>query len=468
MNGNIRITNGFSEYQVFQRDDSGMAVFHVTGQAPDDANSVEVRLLKGNAPLPGFGWKGVCIVRDGNWQFDLVGVPTGGPYKLEIQFHAASGKRIAKLRFRHLLVGDIWVLGGQSNMEGCGFLKNVARPHEMVHSYDMSEKWGVAEEPLHWLAESVDPVHWPCGPEQIEDARAETRRTRQQGAGLALTFAKWMVEKTGVPIGLLPCAHGGTSMDQWSSDLKDRGGMSLYGSMLRRLSAAGGKARGMLWYQGESDAFPGLAEKFKDKMKRFIESVRADFGNPSLPFFQVQISRVIVAEPEFSGWNAIQEAQRQICDEVPGTALISAVDLDLDDAIHIGTEGHKTLGLRMAKAVCAMLHPQLELKGGPRLAGVKVLPGGTLIRVTYDGVKGKLRSSGRLTGFSIADSGGRLLPLVFRAEIETGSDTDVLLRLSGPVPEGACLWYGKGTDPCCNLTDSEGMAATVFGPIKLS
>ena len=43
----------------------------------------------------------------------------------------------------------------------------------------------------------------------------------------------------------------------------------------------------------------------------------------------------------------------------------------------------------------------------------------------------------------------------------------VILRLTGPVPEGAQLWYGWGFDPFCNLTDSLDMAVPVFGPIPL-
>ncbi len=102
---------------------------------------------------------------------------------------------------------------------------------------------------------------------------------------MGLSFAVEMVKRTGVPIGLIPCAHGGTSMSQWDPTLKDKGGDSLYGAMIRRFQTIGGKVAGVVWYQGESDASPSAAPKFPTKFEEFVAAVRRDFGQPDLPFY---------------------------------------------------------------------------------------------------------------------------------------------------------------------------------------
>ena len=102
-----------------------------------------------------------------------------------------------------------------------------------------------------------------------------------------------LVESTGVPIGLIASAHGGTSMEQWNPAKKEQGGNSLYGSMLRQVKLAGGKVRGVLWYQGESDAMGGAWKVYPKVFADFIAAVRSDFGQPELPFYYVQIGRFV-------------------------------------------------------------------------------------------------------------------------------------------------------------------------------
>ena len=192
-----------------------------------------------------------------------------------------------------VFVGDLWVLAGQSNMEGVGDLIDVTPPHPRVMLLGMDGKWEQAEEPLHWLVDSPDPVH-SGDPKTRAERSAQEHKTRTKGAGLGLPFAVAMVESTGVPIGLVACAHGGTSMEQWNPAKKEQGGNSLYGSMLRQVKLAGGKVKGVLWYQGESDANGGRLRRSIPKVfSDFIAAVRSDFGQPELPFYYVQIGRFV-------------------------------------------------------------------------------------------------------------------------------------------------------------------------------
>ena len=214
------------------------------------------------------------LQRDAN--NEAAGLAVGGPYEID--------------GIHDVLVGDLWVLAGQSNMEGVGDLVDVETPLPFVHSYQSRERWAVAEEPLHWLGESPQLVHHKLGGrEQVPDEPDPRDIGRIKGAGLGLTFAKTRYAQTGIPVGLIPSAHGGTSMQQWDPARKGEGGGSLYGATLSRFQSTGGKVAGILWYQGESDANPNDLPLYKDRMTKLVQSFRADFGQPNLPFYIVQI-----------------------------------------------------------------------------------------------------------------------------------------------------------------------------------
>ncbi len=355
-------------------------------------------------------------------------------------------------------------------MEGVGKLVDVTPPSNRVMALGMDGKWVRAEEPLHWLVDSPDPVH-SGDPSDRARRSADTHKTRSDGAGLGLPFAAAMVEATNVPVGLVICAHGGTSMEQWSPSKKDQGGKSLYGSMLRQVKLAGGKVKGVLWYQGESDASEKAAPAFSRAFVDFIGAVRSDFDRPDLPFYFVQIGRFINDSPP-TYWNAIQEAQRKIPDEVPNTAVVAAVDLGLDDLIHVGTPDLKRLGRRLANVALREQFGQMGASS-PTLDRVSKGPGNTLV-VKFKGVNrtpsGRevtgLKPARHIGGFSIRKADGKDVPLIFDAQVGPSRDA-VVLKVIGKVPEGASLWYGWGRDPYCNLVDALDMAVPAFGPIPL-
>lgn len=457
-------------HRVYQRGENGTADIPLGSAVPADA---EVRLLDPRGkPLAG------VQAADGK----LVGVPTGGPYSI-----AAGETRIGPI-----FVGDLWVLAGQSNMQGYGDLDHVQPPHPLVRSLGMDGRWVEAQDPLHWLVDSPDAVH-SGDPATREERSRQEHVNVTKGAGLGLPFAVAMVEATDVPVGLVPVAHGGTSMAQWDPALKDQGGNSLYGSMLRSFHLAGGKVKGVLWYQGESDANPEHAPGFADTFAAFIEAVRKDFDQPDLPFYFVQLSRFVLSGPQPGPWNTVQEAQRLLPRRVPRTAFVPAVDLELDDLIHIGVEGQKRLGRRLANVA---LNQLFDGQGGtqPDLESVTRGEGNTL-RVRYRGVndqvarvraeaslslRGHLRFQAaetlgfsgfqparHIAGFSIRTADGAEVPLIYDARVDPRSTDTVVLKLVGPPPAGSFLWYGYGLDPYCNLTDTLDMAAPVFGPVAL-
>jgi type 1 glutamine amidotransferase len=516
--------------RVYQRGTDGKAEIPIA--IADSQNGAE--LVDATATSPAAQVRGTKVV-DGK----LVGVPVGGPYTITVRFKVKSSTEISKPASREppilggpiqkekitgtievlkvvspVFVGDLWVLAGQSNMEGLGDLIDVTPPHPRVSLLGMDGKWGQAEEPLHWLIDSPDPVH-SSDPKTRAARSAQAHKNRRKGAGLGLPFAVALVDATGVPVGLVACAHGGTSMAQWSPAQKEKGGASLYGSMLRQLKLAGGKVRGVLWYQGESDANGEASKVYAKVFHDFIGSVRSDLGQPDLPFYFVQIGRFISgADPK--GWNAVQDAERVLAERIPNTAVISVVDLELDDAIHVGTQGLKRAGQRLARIAQRELFGQIGATT-PTFERVTKGPNNTLV-VKFKGVNmGQARSPGmgslagdaqggfpsgggmgmgslggamagpgmrgaiasladltgvglkperHIAGFSIRKDDGTPLPLIFESVVGNAKDT-VILKLARQVPDKSFLWYGNGLDPYCNLRDSADMGVPVFGPIAL-
>jgi type 1 glutamine amidotransferase len=479
--------------RVYQRDVNGRAEIPIVL----DEFWAGATLLDASLNGPNMAMMGIKFV-DGK----LVGVPTGGPYTINVR--VGKEGTIWNGRVGPIFVGDLWVLAGQSNMEGVGDLIDVTPPHQQVMMLGMDGKWSQAEEPLHWLVDSPDPVHSGDAKTRAERS-AQTHKGRRRGAGLGLPFAAAMVDATGVPIGLVACAHGGTSMEQWNPAKKGEGGNSLYGSMLRQFQLAGGKVKGVLWYQGESDAGGDAWKSYSQVFSHFITAVRGDFGQPELPFYFVQIGRFVRAgDPK--PWNAVQEAQRLIPERVPNTAVISVIDLELDDAIHVGTQGLKRAGQRLARIAERELFGQVGAttptfervtKGSPNTLVVKIkgvnmaTPGpyrGRPMTGTMGGMPGAgglattmnpvspfslgesagigLKPDRHIAGFSIRKDDGAEIPMIFEACVGKARDT-VVLKLVGPPPPNSALWYGYGLDPYCNLIDGMDMAVPVFGPIPL-
>jgi type 1 glutamine amidotransferase len=170
----------------------------------------------------------------------------------------------------------------------------------------------------------------------------------------------------------------------------------------------------------------------------------------------------------------------------------------LDDGIHVGTQGLKRAGQRLARIAQRELFGQIgattptfdrvsrgphntlavkfngvnmgsarqpRMGGGGMMAGQMMGPGAMSVSPGETNGIG-LKPERHIAGFSIRKEDGTALPLIFEAGVGKARDT-VVLKLSGPVPERASLWYGYGMDPYCNLADGSDMAIPVFGPIAL-
>src|SRR5688500_16669115 len=126
----LRISGGLADDQVLQRDSAGRAKFRVEGTARNaEGRAVEARVLHRHMTIEGFDWKAIRRVNAGRWNAEIAGIPAGGPYRMEFR-SAQSDDSIA---VKDVLVGDLWIMGRQSNMQGYGDLIDVEKPHGLVH-----------------------------------------------------------------------------------------------------------------------------------------------------------------------------------------------------------------------------------------------------------------------------------------------------------------------------------------------
>lgn len=404
---------------------------------------------------------------------DRVWLPTGGPYTVHM-VTAGGPVRVV----RDVFVGDLWVLAGQSNMQGAGWLRDLEPPRPEVRVFGMERRWQAPREPLHrpWL--SPDPVHHGLWPETARLAIEETIEagrdtdTAQQGAGLGIAFANELVAATGIPVGLLPVAQGGSSLAQWAPEHPGGEGHCLYRSMLASVRDAGGAIAGMLWYQGESETGSDeVAATYTSGTRAIFDSLRRDLARPELPIYHAQLGGFPIVRdlPTDWRWTNVRIAQLD-CLALGTNGVVATIDLTRADPIHLDTPALRQLGHRFALLATGRART-------PRLADVKIsgslvdwptVPVTMAVELRFEDVSGRLTPSTRVHGFSVRDGTGNPLPSIWHTEVDPEQRATVRVLLAGPGAQGGTfLWYGWGAAADGNLVDSAGMAVPAFGPIDL-
>lgn len=458
----MRIEHGLLPGHVLQRTARGATVA-ITGTCDDPACAcpVTATVRKGSKALPKLKGITVGASAQGHFTATLRGLPAGGPYSVEL----ACGRE--RVQVDEVYVGDLWLMAGQSNMEGVGDMVDAHEPHPMVRCFTMARRWEQARDPLHFLPESPDRVHGGGGLDA--KAAAAGKRKALKGVGVGIPFARLLHARTKVPQGLISTAHGGTSMAQWDPVLKDRGGDSLYGSMTLSLQAVGQPVAGVLWYQGCSDTTAEQAKVYTAKMQELVAAVRRDLGQPRLPWVIVQIGRVVEPGKPFAEWNDIQEQQRRLPETIPQCDVVPAIDLDLDDLIHVSAKAYPILADRMARVAARLVlgdrseKPALQPVSARFLEPAKGRSMG--VEVRFANVVGGLVSAGLARGFSAVDREGRHLDVIHKTVLE-GDRAKVYLTGAGSTVVG--IGYGRGVDPVCTVQDARGMGVPVFAPIPVT
>lgn len=456
----MRITHGLLSGHVLQRTPTGAKV-HITGTVA--VTGIVTATITAAKPKKGTvvrGWstKAVGKAAGGAFTATLTGIPTGGPYTVTL---AVGSRRVV---VQQVFVGDLWLMAGQSNMEGVGNMADAPTPHPLVRNFAMDHHWELARDPLHHLPESPDSVH-NGGVQQPQADRAQAKRTRLKGVGVGVYFGVLMHERTGVPQGLIATAHGGTSMDQWDPAKQDQGGASLYYSMLSSMREVAQPVAGMLWYQGCSETNPATVAVYTERMQKLVAAVRKDLGQPKLPWLTVQIGRVVNENNNPLAWNQIQELQRLLPTVIPQLETVTAIDLELDDLIHVSGKAYALLAHRLALAAERLVLGDRRAVPAIQPISAKIIedqPQGLAIEVRFANVVGGLRSPGLPAGFSLVDRDHKTVNAIYKTTLDSDR---AILHLNGDARSGLRVMYGWGCSPTCSVTDARGMGVPVFGPL---
>ena len=347
----VVIDSGPSDWQIFQQEATGCANIRLAGRwaAEGKARGVELRLVcqdTGVVPSAGMDWQSATMHRDGTWSAGLRGVPAGGLYRLETRMWAVGPDGLAEFRgdMRHCLgVGDLWVIAGQSNSSGYGQGPCHDPPELGVHVLNNAMRWALGTHPL---SDSTDIAH------------PANRGTRNGGHAPWLHWAQLIKRAMGFPIGLIQTSLGGSPLVTWNPT--EPGEHPLYETMLEAVAGAGGKVRGILWYQGCTDATEGTgtATTYRRRFTGAVRAWRKGLKSPRLPVLTVQLNRLL-EDPGPTGddnWSIVREAQRQAAHDLANVTVTPALDLGLSDTIHNSPTANMLLADRVARAALGAVY----------------------------------------------------------------------------------------------------------------
>lgn len=450
----------FSDHMVLQR---GRAI-RVFGTGADGAK-VSVKLSDKES-------KGV--VRDGAWEVELPAMEAGGPYRLEIVGPQA-------VVFSDVLVGDVWVASGQSNMHMRlqympEYKKNAAAfGNLMVRLFKVAV--APSEKPVSLAPRDKD----FAGGWRVADAIAVG-----SVSAVGYYFCDAMQKALGVPIGLIHSAQGATRVEAWldADKLKEvapvekpltmlgnpKNPSVFYNGMIAPLQKFA--IKGVIWYQGESNTYD--PEHYEPVFTGLINRWREQWGQGDFPFYWVQLhSFQHPVDKSGEAWAWTREAQAK-SRSLPNTGM--AVALDLGEYGDIHPKQKREVGERLSRVALAAGDGKVE-SVGPQVKDAVFSDGEAMIRFSH--AEGGLEArevvmnkkpkfdpgadpeayraaAGQLVGFQISGADGKFVA----AEATIEGDT-VKLR-SAQVADPKYVRYGWADFALANLFNKAGLPAEPF------
>ena len=430
--------------------------------------SAEVRLphllsdnmvLQREMPIPVWGWANPnekVTVRlgkssasatagaNGQWSVKLAKLPAGGPYEMIV-----AGANT--LTLTNVMIGEVWVCSGQSNME-----KPIGIHPGQQPCPNYEKEIAAADYPQIRLME-VPPASSRTPVDEVADAAWLVCTPRnivvKRGGGhgysaCAYFFGRELHKELKVPIGLIAASVSGCPCEPFTPPNGDR-----WFGMINPLTPYG--IRGAIWYQGESNLGDGM--KYDDKMKTLITGWRKAWGQGDLPFLFVQVALSkytddVEVAPRF--W----EAQTATL-SVTNTGM--AVTHDISSYPDCHATNKQEVGRRLALWALARTYGKSDLVySGPIYKSISIATGSgpAKTRIQFDHTGSGLASrDGRpLDYFTIAGEDKEFVEA--RAEI----DGDAVLVWSDAVTKPVAVRFGWRQDVSPNLMNKEGLPAPCF------
>ena len=394
----------------------------------------------------------------GQWALELPAIKTGDNLELTVQGNNT-------LSLKNIVVGDIWVCSGQSNMELA--LKPCLGAADDIKAADLPKvrrikiakvKSGQPE------SDAATATPWQvCSPETAPGFTA-----------VGFYFAREISQKTGVPIGIIDSNWGGTRIEPWTvgeepatPDAKpDKNG--LYNAMIHPLVKL--PIKGALWYQGEANGKEG--ETYYAKMRALIGGWRKQWGQGNFPFYYVQLANFQAPLEDAAGgngWAKLREAQTKAL-TIPNTGMAVIIDtVPLAQSSNIHPVNKYDVGLRLARWALNRDYGQKDLEVSGPLFKALIIEGDKA-RVEFDHLGTGLmlgKKEGR--GPAVETKGDKLNRIAiagadqkwFWADAVIANNT--LIVSSPDVKQPVAVRYGFEMNPDgANLYNREGLPAGPF------
>jgi len=424
----------------------------ITGRAAPNA-TVHVTFGPASADLP--------ADETGAWIAILTPMPaTAEPRELVVE---SGGERVT---VSDILVGDIWLCSGQSNME-----------------------WPVraSENAQHFIASANYPqirmltVPHRHEEQRVDDLRGEWRVCSPEAVGdfsaVAYHFGRIVHLETNTPVGLIHSSWGGSAVEAWTPrdalesceeahpilerHARDPSAapprmrpFGLFNGMIHPLRDTA--IRGVIWYQGESNA--DRAEQYATLFPLMIEDWRDFFDAPDLPFYFVQLANLDHQRDDWD-WPGLRDAQLQTLREVPNTGM--AVTIDIGDSKDIHPRNKHDVGYRLAQWALADVYnvttPRGLLRTGPLYREAEFDGSRVVIRFDLDGSQLNARDGGELRGFTVAGPDREFVPA--NASIVGATVVVEAPDIAHPI----AVRYAWSQDPKdANLENAHGLPASPF------
>jgi len=470
-----------SDHMVIQRD----LPVHIWGRArPGEQVSVAFR---GETTM-------VTTNRLGRWNAYLKPGVAGGPFEMTVKEAGgtADPNPSPAVVIHDILVGDLWVASGQSNME-----------FELSRAATAAADVPNAGNPrIRLLIVKKLATDYPQDNVDTDGWAASTPKTAKDFSAVAWYFAREIEQKQHVPVGMIDSTWGGTVAESWvrltalGEDPALNPLFASRGKMLDRApdaecqikeeqrlqdeARAEGKPvppfawhpplqswgpgllwngmiapltplpiRGAIWYQGESNSALERFPIYNRIMRALIEDWRRQWGVGAFPFLYVQISNF--KSTPLEDWANLRQQQVETLG-LRNTAMAVTIDIGNPDDVH--PTDKLDVGHRLALAARHLSYGEDVEYQGPVFR--QATPEGAAIRAWFDHGKGLTAMGGEVTGFEVAGADGKFSPATAKIDGET------VVASSLDVPNPAYVRYGWANSPQCNLFNREGLPASPF------
>jgi sialate O-acetylesterase len=427
----------------------------------------------------------------GKWTVKLDPLKTGEALTLTV-------KGSNSITIQDVLVGEVWLCSGQSNMQMTVNGAKDAANEKAAANFPKIRMFREASSAAVMPQDHCKGTWQVCSPETVGRFSAT-----------GYFFGRAIHKELGVPVGLINSSVGGTPIEAWTSleaqrnepglkpiferwdpaqaEAKYEKDLKAYEEAAAKAKAEGKSAprppakpgdtrrgsnhpanlfnakiaplipyaiRGAIWYQGESNA-GNLAHLYGLQLATMIKDWRARWGAGDFPFAWVQLpnfQKAQTAPVESSGWAVVREGMLRTL-ALPNTGM--AITIDVGEANDIHPKNKQDVGQRLAMWALAKVYGKAVAASGPLPAGHKI--NGSEVVLSFKYTDGGLVAKGEnLNGFAIAGADGRWV----RAEAKIAGDQVIVS--SPEVKEPLAVRYDWASNPNGNLYNGAGLPASPF------